>query len=84
MMKVFALDTVQGATTSIVGATQPMGKDVYYLVPYFLPNNIWLPFEMAGPFAGSKPVEARLPANEPQVSKELWEATYAITLGRSK
>ncbi|EKX45611.1 hypothetical protein GUITHDRAFT_108486 [Guillardia theta CCMP2712] len=85
-MAVLALDTKQGAATSVAAACMSdeeiCGSKVpLYLVPYWVPSFARLPFEMMGVFTGVHSCPPRVSKNEKQISMELWKECTKLCAG---
>uniref|UniRef100_A0A7S0HAC3 Uncharacterized protein n=1 Tax=Hanusia phi TaxID=3032 RepID=A0A7S0HAC3_9CRYP len=85
-MAILALDTKQGAATSVAGACMPdeeicSSKVPRYLVPYWVPSPAFVPLEMMGHFAGVLSCQPRLSHNEKQISLELWKECTDLCAG---
>jgi len=90
---VLALNTVQGATTTVhavcsdeLGAKLP-DHGIWYLSPYLAPLEptgafgFFRVFDMMGPYVGAAPVEPMLPPNAAAAARALWDDSILLIAG---
>mmetsp|Transcript_1092 Transcript_1092/g.1651 ORF Transcript_1092/g.1651 Transcript_1092/m.1651 type:complete len:364 (-) Transcript_1092:24-1115(-) len=89
-MKILLLDTEKGCFTSVHAATSPLyelgGRNGHiYRQPYFLPLSFPHPFEMLGPFVGSKEGKFSIPLSCKDPGQKIWEsANLMIEIAEKK